>query len=352
MAGTIPRTELHSGYSISRIIKGGWQLAGGHGPVDRDQAIQDMEAFVSAGITTFDCADIYIGVEELIGVFIRRSRSAFISGSLPRVQIHTKYVPDLDDLPHLGRADVEAVIDRSLKRLGVERLDLVQFHWWDYSIQGYVEAALHLQQLQQQGKIRHVGVTNFDGAHLQEILEAGVPIVSNQVQYSLLDHRPEEDLLPLAETSGLHLLCYGVIAGGFLSERWSGVDLPEQLENRSLVKYALMIEELGGFGLFQELLAVLEPIAQRLGVGIAELAAAYTLQKPRVAAVIVGARNRRHLARMSRITSLRLEPADLEAIGSVTARMPGPRGPVYDLERDRYGKHGRIMKYNLNRQGR
>jgi aryl-alcohol dehydrogenase-like predicted oxidoreductase len=167
MEGTIPRIELQTGYSISRIIKGGWQLAGGHGPVDRAQAIRDMEAFVSAGITTFDCADIYTGVEELIGEFIRRSKSAFVSGSLPRVQIHTKYVPDLDDLPHLGRADVEAIIDRSLKRLGVERLDLVQLHWWDYSIQGYVETALHLRQLQQQGKIRHIGVTNFDGAHLQ-----------------------------------------------------------------------------------------------------------------------------------------------------------------------------------------
>ena len=63
----VETTDLRPGHSISRVIKGGWQLAGDHGSVDRSAAILDMEAFVDAGITTFDCADIYTGVEEMIG---------------------------------------------------------------------------------------------------------------------------------------------------------------------------------------------------------------------------------------------------------------------------------------------
>ncbi|MGD8491689.1 MAG: aldo/keto reductase, partial [Anaerolineae bacterium] len=86
----VDRFQLAPGYSISRVIKGGWQLAGGHGTVDRDQALADMRQYVEAGITTFDCADIYTGVEALIGEFLRR-----YGADLPAVQVHTKYVPDL-----------------------------------------------------------------------------------------------------------------------------------------------------------------------------------------------------------------------------------------------------------------
>ena len=159
----IDRIELQPGYAISRIIKGGWHLAGGHGVVDERQAIEDMRAFVEAGVTTFDCADIYIGVEELIGKFIKQNKDAFTAGDLTPVQIHTKYVPDSDALSTLTKAETVGIIDRSLQRLCVERLDLVQFAWWDYAIPGYIETALHLTDLQKEGKIRYLGVTNFMG---------------------------------------------------------------------------------------------------------------------------------------------------------------------------------------------
>ena len=138
----IPRIALSGDYSISRIIKGGWHLAGDHGDIDPEQARKDMATFVDAGITTFDCADIYTGVERLIGSF-RRAYPAHAK----QVQIHTKFVPDLSDLRSLDRAHVEATIDRSLTRLGQERLDLVQFHWWDFAIPRYVETALELDRL-------------------------------------------------------------------------------------------------------------------------------------------------------------------------------------------------------------
>ncbi len=350
MNTNIPRIELQSGYSISRVIMGGWQLAGGHGAVDENLALLDMRAFVREGITTFDCADIYTGVEELIGKFIREHKSAFVSGSLPPIQIHTKYVPDLDDLPTLTKTYTEAIIDRSLKRLGIERLDMVQFHWWDYTIPGYIEAANHLLELKQAGKIRYISATNFDALHLQKILQAGIPVVSNQVQYSVLDHRPEGEMQKLAREHNFCLLCYGTIAGGFLSERWLHIqELPESFENRSLTKYRLIIEEFGGFDLFQRLLAALKQIADKYSVGLAEVAARYILQKPTVAGIIIGARNTRYLEKIKKLGSFKLEAEDLQKIRSVVDKARGPQGPVFGLERDRTGPHGEIMKYNLNK---
>ncbi len=139
---------LASGASLPRLIKGGWQLAGGHGPVDRAAAIRDMFAFAEAGVTAFDCADIYTGVEELIGDFLRQWRTTY--PSIP-IRIHTKCVPDLKALLGLTPADVHRIVHRSRQRLGVETIDLVQLHWWDYDIEGAVQAAGALLRLREQG---------------------------------------------------------------------------------------------------------------------------------------------------------------------------------------------------------
>jgi len=349
MPDLFPRFEMQPGYSISRILKGGWQLAGGHGSIDPETAMEDMRRFAESGITTFDCADIYTGVETLIGRFLHRNKSAFAAGDIPPVQVHTKYVPDLDKLHSLTKGDTARIIDRSLRRLTVDRLDLVQFHWWDYDIPGYVEAAGHLKALQQSGKILYIGVTNFDSVHLREILQSGVRVISNQVQYSLLDHRPEEEMADLADKYGLRLLCYGTLAGGFLSDRYLNAPAPaEPLENRSLIKYRLVIDEFGGWDRFQRLLRGLQTIALKHHVGISEIASAYVLTKPYVAGIIIGARHRRHLKGIRKIAGIVLDDYDMRRIQDLIGTPPGPRGPVYALERDRNGPHGRIMKYNLN----
>jgi len=249
----VARAELVPGYSVSRIVKGGWQLAGGHGDVAVDRAVEDMRRYVEAGVTTFDCADIYTGVEELIGLFLKRHPEL---GS--RVQVHTKLVPDRGALATLASDDVGRIVDRSLRRLGVETLDLVQFAWWDYGVPRYVEAALALADLQRAGKIRHIGATNFDVPRLREIVEAGVPLIAHQVQYSVVDRRVASDMTAFCEERGIALLTYGSVLGGFLSERHLGVGEPAApLENRSLTKYKLIIDEFGEWALFQELLATL-----------------------------------------------------------------------------------------------
>jgi len=339
------RIEIAPGYDISRVIKGGWQLAGDHGAIDRNQAIIDMAAFVESGITTFDCADIYTDVEALIGSF--RARYPQLAG---RVQIHTKFVPDLAMLENIDTGYIERGIDRSLRRLGVERLDLVQFHWWDYAVPGYVEVALELERLRVAGKIAHIGLTNFDVPRTREILQAGVPVIAMQLQYSLLDDRPDNGMLELCRENGIAAVCYGTVAGGFLSERWAGQREPGQdLVNRSLIKYKLIIEDFGGWDLFQELLRTLERIAVRHRCDIASVASKLMLDRPGVAAVIIGATNAAHLGAHRRLADLRLDDQDTAAVLRVLKSRCGPLGDVYSLERDRGGRHGRIMKYDLNR---
>jgi len=347
---SVPTLELRPGYTSSRVIRGGWQLAGGHGPVDATQQVADMIAFADAGITSFDCADIYTGVEELIGAFRTAYANARGAEALARIKVHTKLVPDLAALAVVDRASIRRSVETSLARLRMERLDLVQFHWWDYAVPRYLEAVGWLNELRAEGKVDQIGGTNFDTARTVEIIAAGVPLLSMQVQYSLIDTRAERLLAQAAAEHGMWIFCYGTVAGGFLGDRWLGVAEPEHpLENRSLTKYKLIIDDFGGWELFQALLRCLRGIADRQGTDIATVASAAMLERPRVAAVIVGARNRSHLAQNLKVAALALTAQDRAEIAAVLAQGHVPDGDTYTLERDRNGRHGQIIKYNLNK---
>src|SRR5262244_2204987 len=181
---------LAPGFVVSRVAKGNWQLAERHGaPFAREAAIDDMRRFVEAGVTLFDCADHYDGVEELIGEFFRRHLD-----HARRLRVSTKLVPDLESLPRLQRRYVPQIVHTPLARMGQERLDLVQFHWWDYRVPGYVEAMHWLDDQRSAGKVALIGTTNFDTAVLSEIVASGVSVATNQLQYSVLDRRPENGL--------------------------------------------------------------------------------------------------------------------------------------------------------------
>ncbi|SHK15291.1 Predicted oxidoreductase [Shimia gijangensis] len=341
--------DVRPGHTISRVIKGCWQLAGDHGPVEREAAIRDMEAFLDAGITTYDCADIYTGVEEMIGDFIgdvRRRRGASVAN---KVCVHTKLVPDLSRLPDLRADEVEAIVDRSLKRLQVEQLDLVQFFWWDLSIGNAVASLEVLKRCQDKGKIANLGVNNWDRAEIAPFVEAGFDVASTQVQYSVLDRRPANGLSEWASDHNMQLVCYGTLAGGFLTDNWFGKPDPGfEFENRSLVKYRLIIDEFGPWDRFQLLLGALKDVGDRHGVSIATIASRWVLDQPQVAAAIVGARYASHLPKTLDVFNVSLDREDYDRIGAVLAQSDGPDGLVYGLERDRTGRHGRIMKYNLN----
>lgn len=345
----VEKIELAPGFQISRIIKGGWQLSQGHSQGINNDPVEDMFAFAEAGINTFDCADIYTGVEELIGKFLAARKKRL--GSSSDIKVLTKFVPDYDDLASLGKNDVEKIIDRSLKRLGQERLDMVQFSWWTYDVPRWVETAHWLQELQQAGKINLISATNFNTASTKDITDAGIKLSTLQVQYSLLDNRPEKSLTGLCEKEGMHLLCYGTVAGGFFSKRWLGASEPHApFENRSLVKYKLMIDEFGGWELFQQLLVVLNTVANKHNVDLTNVASRYILDRSRVGGIIIGARTIAHLDSNMKVFSFQLDKSDITLIEGVLSQRKGPPGDVFDIERIKEGPHGVIMKYNLNQQ--
>ena len=345
LANAVATQEIATGYRIPRVIRGGWQLAGEHGPVERERAIRDMATFLDAGMNTVDGADIYTGVEDIYGEFNAQRQAA----GLPRMQVHTKFVPDFADLHRVDAAYVRRIIARSLKRLNAERLDLVQFHWWNYAVPGYVEAAKALHGLQKEGLIANLGGTNFDAKRAQEMIDAGVPLISMQTQYSLLDRRAAK-FAESPASPAMHLLCYGTLAGGFLTERW--LDQPEPLApigNRSLVKYKLIMDEFGTWAQFQQLLGALKTIAMRHAVSLASVAIRWVLEQPGVAAAIVGARYADRIASTLEVFSFQLDGQDRVLLEPILAACPGPAGDPYALERDKSGPHGRIMKYDLNK---
>ena len=339
-SGSPARHELGGGYDFCRVINGGWQLSPGHS-VRRPEAediVDGWSKLVEAGFTTFDVADIYTGVEELAGRVVAR----FEPG---RVQVHTKCVPDRSRLPSLRASEIEAMIDASLQRIGVERIDLVQFHWWDFNVGGWIESLQTLDRLREAGKIRHLGVTNFDAARLEALLDAGLPIRTDQVQYSLLDRRPGGELADTCRRRGVDLLAYGTLAGGFLSERWLGAPSPKPQDlNRSLLKYLLIADECGGWDALQRRLETLGAVAEKHGVDLATIAVRWVLERTGVAAVIVGAAGAGYLERNLRLFDFQLDSDDHLALERDAP--DGLHGEVYQLERQSE-RHASIMRYEL-----
>jgi aryl-alcohol dehydrogenase-like predicted oxidoreductase len=315
------RLSLTADLSICRILNGMWQVSGAHGRIDPGRAVNAMFQYHEAGFTTWDLADHYGPAEDLVGEFRRRFAARHGAGRLAEIQAFTKWVPYPGPMT---RRVVENAVQVSLRRMGVDRLDLLQFHWWDYGDARYLDALRHLADLVREGKIRHLALTNFDTERLGVILAAGIPIVSNQVQYSLVDRRPEARMAALCRAHGVGLLAYGTLLGGLLSEKYLGRPAPDRsdLDTASLQKYRQMIDAWGGWALFQELLGALHEIAGRHGVGIAAVGARYVLDRPAVAGTIIGARLglAEHIADNARVFDLALAAEDLAKIEAVLAR--------------------------------
>ena len=281
--------ELAPNLTICRILNGMWQVAGGHGYIDHELAIADMLRYHDAGFTTWDLADIYGPAEDFIGQFRHRLLKLKEKEELERVQSLTKWVPQPRKVT---RSFVNENIDRSLRRMSVSSLDLLQFHWWDYNNPYYMDALRYLSDLRDEGLIKHIGLTNFDTERMQIMIDSGLRIVSNQVQYSIIDRRPEVKMIPFCLEHNISLLAYGSICGGLISERYLGTVEPStaELNTASLRKYKQMIDAWGGWDLFQKLLLTLKSIAQKYDVSIVNVATNYILAKAAVAGVIIGDR--------------------------------------------------------------
>ncbi|KAJ0854810.1 putative oxidoreductase [Helianthus annuus] len=324
---------------ICRVLNGMWQTSGGWGRIDRDDAVEAMLKYADAGLTTFDMADHYGPAEDLYGLFINRVRRERSPELLEKVKGLTKWVPPP---VKMTSSYVRQNIDISRKRMDVASLDMLQFHWWDYANKGYLDALKHLTDLKEEGKIKTVALTNFDTERLQIILENGIPVVSNQVQHSLVDMRPQQRMAELCQLTGVKLITYGTVMGGLLSEKFLDTNLSipfagPPLNTPSLQKYKRMVDAWGGWSLFQALLKTLNQVALKHGVSIPTVAVKYILDQPTVAGSMVGVRLglSEHIKDTSAIFSLTLDEEDVKRIQEVISkgkdlmRMIGDCGDEY-----------------------
>ncbi|CAI9088688.1 OLC1v1023092C1 [Oldenlandia corymbosa var. corymbosa] len=309
---------------ICRVLNGMWQTSGGWGRIDRDDAVQAMLEYTDAGLTTFDMADHYGPAEDLYGIFINRVRRERPPEVLDSVRGLTKWVPPP---VKMTGSFVRESIDVSRRRMDVASLDMLQFHWWDYSNSGYLDALKHLTDLKEEGKIKTVALTNFDTARLQKIIENGIPVVSNQVQHSVVDMRPQQKMAELCQLTGVKLITYGTVMGGLLSEKFLDTNLAipfagPPLNTPSLQKYKRMVDAWGGWSLFQKLLQTMKIIAAKYGVSIPTVAVRYILDQPAVAGSMIGVRLglSEHIKDANAVFSFKLDEDDMSSIQEVTKK--------------------------------
>ena len=308
----LERFPLTSDLNICRVLNGLWQISGGHGPIDPDHAIAAMFDYQEAGFSSWDLADHYGPAEDFLGEFRRQWADQKGEAALADLQCLTKWFPTSGKMT---RVLVENNINVSCDRLGMDCLDLLQFHWADYQDQGYLEALYYLSELQKEGKIKHLALTNFDTEHLKIVIEAGIKIVSNQVQFSLIDRRPLFNMLKYCQQQDIKLLAYGTLAGGLLTDKYVGYSASLKLNTASLRKYNNMVQAWGGWPLLQQLLGILKKIADKHQVSIANIALRYVLEQPMVAGAIVGTRLgiAEHRQDTAKVFSFRLDEEDYQA---------------------------------------
>ncbi|KAF5447542.1 hypothetical protein F2P56_033090 [Juglans regia] len=309
---------------ICRVLNGMWQTSGGWGRIDRDDAVEAMLRYADAGLSTFDMADHYGPAEDLYGIFINRVRRERPPEFVDKVRGLTKWVPPP---VKMTSSYVRENINVSRKRMDVASLDMLQFHWWDYSNPGYLDALKHLADLKAEGKIKTVALTNFDTERLQIILENEIPVVSNQVQHSIVDMRPQQKMAELCQLTGVKLITYGTVMGGLLSEKFLDTNLAipfagPPLNTPSLQKYKRMVDAWGGWSLFQVLLQTLKKVASKHKVSIPTVAVKYILDQPTVAGSMIGVRLglSDHINDSNAIFSLDLDEDDINSIKEVTKK--------------------------------
>ena len=298
-----------------------WQVSGGHGPINMENAIQAMGEFSDSGFITWDLADHYGPAENFVLAFRKQRIQENKEKTLDQLRFFTKWVPRPQNI---SKDVVKKAIDKSRSRMGMEVLDMLQFHWWDYQDKNYLKAIEYLDELREEGLLLCLGLTNFDSEHVKEFCDLGIEIITNQVQYSLIDRRPEKIMATICKRYGIKLFAYGTLCGGLLSEKYLGKPEPHgsELNTASLSKYKNMIDRWGSWDLFQELLSTLNRIAERHAVSIANIAVRYVLEKPIVAGVILGVRLgvSEHITDNSRIFDFSLNGDDLDEIEKVLSK--------------------------------
>ena len=305
------------------------------GSTDVDQARRQVDMCLDAGINLIDTADVYSGglAEDILGEVLRGRRDD--------VLVATKVRMTMGRGPNdagLSKHHVITGCEASLRRLGTDHIDLYQVHEWDG--QTPLEETLEaLDLLVASGKVRYVGASNYASWQLMKALgtaeRLGLPrFVSQQIYYSLQGREAEYELIPLAVDQGLGVLVWSPLAGGLLSGKYRRGQQPPA-GSRQLTDWGEPpVYDTDGL---YDIIEVLVRIAEQRGVSAAQVALAYTLAKPAVTSLVIGARTDEQLADNLAAAKVRLsadELATLDAVGALAPEYPG--WMVDRKSRDRY----------------
>ena len=308
---------MSKNFQVPKTIIGLWQVADmerGGQKLDPSVAAKSMMQYYENGFTCFDMADHYGSSEEIAGYCKKHFAPADI-------QFFTKWVPSPGVITE---KTAEEAVQRALIRLGSEQIDLLQFHAWNYADPNWLNALFALNRLREKGLIANIGLTNFDHIHLNMVLASGIPVVSNQIAYSLLDQRGSRAMTQTCLKHNVQLLAYGTVAGGFFSEKWLGKSEPTISEELtwSQMKYKRFIDAAGGWDWYQSLLSTLSTIAINKNVNTATVASAYMAQAPAVGAVIIGSRlgESEHIEENKKISTLQFSEEELNAINNCLSK--------------------------------
>ncbi len=299
-----------SGLSVSRICFGTWQFGGDWGSVERDDAIAAVRAALDQGVTFFDTAQAYgFGASEALlaealGDDIHRDDVVVATkGGLRRGGGGVER--------DSSRAFLRDGVEQSLRHLGVEAIDLYQVHWPDHDTP-FEETGAALAELVDEGKIRHVGVSNFSPSEM-EALSRAIEVESDQPPYNLFNRGIEEDVLPWCHEHDVGLLVYGPLSHGLLSGRFDPSTLAEDDWRRGH-------EPFEGEALERNLAAVerLTAFAEERGHSLPQLAVAWVLAQPGVHVAIVGARRPAHVEGVAPAAEIELSADELAEIDELT----------------------------------
>jgi aryl-alcohol dehydrogenase-like predicted oxidoreductase len=303
-----------SGLEISRIGLGTWAI-GGHmwGGQDEAESIAAIHAALDHGINWIDTAPIYGSgqSEEVVGRAVKQLPAS------QRPLIFTKFGLGLDSnnpTRSAAAAEVRAECDGSLRRLGVDRIDLYQLHW--PAPQPIAETAAACDALLKAGKIRAIGVSNFSVAQMEEWRATGVPLHSDQPPYSILRPAVKHDVLPWCASHEVGVISYSPLFRGMLFGTWANEKTFPKDDGRSAHK------DYSGARFQRHLQAVdeIRAVAASGGLSVPQLCVGVLLETRGLTAVIAGARNARQGSVVANL-GVSLSADQITAVWSIGERL-------------------------------
>lgn len=301
---------------VSRICLGTWVFGGDcWGDVDDKVSRRVVEEAVESGVNFIDTAPIYGSgrSEEIVGRAIKGRRDGLVIATKCGLKIKDGGIA-VDLSPEFIRKDLE----NSLRRLGVETIDLYQCHW-PSDTTPYKDTFGQLNNFVKEGKIRHIGVSNFDRKQTAKAMEYA-EITTNQVQYSLLDRRIEKELMPFCREKDISILPYGPLGGGILTGKYKD---PPEIKKGDVKDFFYQFYKEPNWSKAKKMVSVLEKIADDREVPVSNVAMSWVLSHSVVASCIVGSRTPEQLRHNVRASELELREVELDMLQAKYERVFG-----------------------------